>query len=361
MARGRGEVTGGFTVPAINIRGVSYDTARVDLPHRATRSTPARSSSRSRAPRSPTPSSARPSTSRCMIAAALREGFRGPVFIQGDHFQVNHKKFAVDPVAEVNAVKALVTEAVAAGFYNIDVDTSTLVDLSKPTLDEQQRLNYEVARRHHALRARSGAGGRDDLARRRDRRSRHGELARADELAGLHGRLQPYAGGAGAGHGRPVEDLACSRARRTAAWCCADGIDRRRRARPRDAASISREIARDDYGWRAPCSTARRTLPDGAFHNFPKTETAEIHLATNFQNMMYDHLPAALREEIYEWLRVNAKDERKADRHRRAVLLQDAQEGDRAVQAAAVGAAGRREGDARRGLRRQVHASCSRS
>ena len=32
-----------------------------------------------------------------MLAAALREGFRGPVFIQGDHFQVNAKKYAVDP------------------------------------------------------------------------------------------------------------------------------------------------------------------------------------------------------------------------------------------------------------------------
>src|ERR1043166_6437041 len=78
-----------------------------------------------------------------MLAAALREGFRGPVFIQGDHFQVNAKKYATDPKTEVDAVKALAREAIHAGFYNIDVDTSTLVDLSKSGLDEQQRLNYE--------------------------------------------------------------------------------------------------------------------------------------------------------------------------------------------------------------------------
>src|SRR5207248_1417084 len=78
-----------------------------------------------------------------MLAAAMREGFRGPVFIQGDHFQVNAKKFAVDPVTEVNGVKQLACEAIAAGFYNIDVDTSTLVDISKPTLKEQQRTNFE--------------------------------------------------------------------------------------------------------------------------------------------------------------------------------------------------------------------------
>src|SRR5438045_5684352 len=80
-----------------------------------------------------------------MLAAALREGFRGPVFIQGDHFQVSAKKFATDPKTEVDAVKQLAREAIAAGFYNIDIDTSTLVDLSKPTLDEQQRTNYEQA------------------------------------------------------------------------------------------------------------------------------------------------------------------------------------------------------------------------
>src|SRR5262249_198713 len=54
------------------------------------------------------------------------------------------KKFAVDPNAEVSAVKQLALEAITAGFYNIDVDTSTLVDLSKSELSEQQRLNYET-------------------------------------------------------------------------------------------------------------------------------------------------------------------------------------------------------------------------
>jgi fructose-bisphosphate aldolase, class II len=54
------------------------------------------------------------------------------------------------------------------------------------------------------------------------------------------------------------------------------------------------------------------TLPDSKFNSFPTSETAEIHLATNFQNMMFDHLPSALRAEIYAWLLENAKDERKA-------------------------------------------------
>jgi hypothetical protein len=71
-------------------------------------------------------------------------------------------------------------------------------------------------------------------------------------------------------------------------------------------------VARDEYGLAGAVQHGASTLPDTAFNNFPKRETAEIHLATNFQNMMYDHLPADLRSTIYEWLRENAKDERKA-------------------------------------------------
>jgi hypothetical protein len=66
-------------------------------------------------------------------------------------------------------------------------------------------------------------------------------------------------------------------------------------------------VAREKYGLSGAVQHGASTLPDEAFHNFPKTETAEIHLATNFQNMLYDALPAALRNEVYAWLRENAR------------------------------------------------------
>src|SRR5438552_12380605 len=71
------------------------------------------------------------------------------------------------------------------------------------------------------------------------------------------------------------------------------------------------KVARDDYGLAGAVQHGASTLPDTAFNNFPKRETAEIHLATNFQNMLFDHLPADLRTEIYEWLSKHAADERK--------------------------------------------------
>ena len=67
-----------------------------------------------------------------MLAAALREGFSGPLFIQGDHVQTNAKKYnSPDRNKEIDTLRALIKEEIAAGFYNIDIDTSTLVDLTK--------------------------------------------------------------------------------------------------------------------------------------------------------------------------------------------------------------------------------------
>src|SRR5712692_11857452 len=143
MARGRGDVPA-FTTPAINVRVLAYDSARAIF--RAARRLDVGAVICEIARSEIAYTDQRPAEYvAVMTAAALREGFQGPLFIQGDHVQVNAKKYAADPGAELGAIRALIDEELHAGFYNIDVDTSTLVDLSKPTLDEQQRVNYERA------------------------------------------------------------------------------------------------------------------------------------------------------------------------------------------------------------------------
>src|SRR2546421_2218667 len=143
LARGRGEVPP-FTTPAMNIRVLSYDAARAIFRAAQRLDVGALICEIARSEIGYTEQ--RPvEYVAVMTAAALREGFTGPLFIQGDHVQVNAKKYAVDPDAEMAAVRALIEEELAAGFYNIDVDTSTLVDLSKPTLEEQQRVHFERA------------------------------------------------------------------------------------------------------------------------------------------------------------------------------------------------------------------------
>ncbi len=307
LARGRGE-TGGYTVPAINVRGMAYDTARsifrtaVRLDAGAFICEIARSEIAY--------TDQRPAEYvAVLIAAALREGWRGPLFIQGDHFQVSAKKFAVDPISEVDAVKTLAREAIAAGFYNIDIDTSTLVDLSKPNLDEQQRANYEQAadiaifvRNEQPEGINVSLGGEI------------GEVGTENStVEELHAYMQ--------GFNRTLENLApgveglskisVQSGTTHGGVVLADGTIADVQI---DLGTLERlsESARSDYGLAGAVQHGASTLPDTAFHNFPRTETAEIHLATNFQSMLYDHLPSDLRDEIYEWLRENAKDERKS-------------------------------------------------
>ncbi|MGI8508360.1 MAG: class II fructose-bisphosphate aldolase, partial [Gemmatimonadaceae bacterium] len=141
VARGKGAYKD-VTVPAINVRGMAYDTARSVF--RTANKLNAGAFVLEIARSEIAYTGQRPAEyATVILAAAIREGFRGPLFIQGDHFQISSKKFAVNAEQEADAVKQLAREAVAAGFYNIDIDTSTLVDLSKPTLEEQQQTNVQ--------------------------------------------------------------------------------------------------------------------------------------------------------------------------------------------------------------------------
>jgi len=303
MARGRGE-TSGFTVPAINVRGMAYDTARAIFRTAIRMNAGAFLLEIARSEIAYTDQ--RPAEYvAVMLAAALREGFRGPVFIQGDHFQVSAKKYAVDPATEVDAVKALAHEAIDAGFYNIDIDTSTLVDIHKPSLDEQQRLNYEVgidilktvrelepAGVTVSVGGEIGEVGTNNSTVEELRAYMDGFIRNLPSgMAGLSKISVQY----GTSHGGVV---------------LADGSIADVKL---DLDTLERlsKVARDEYGLSGAVQHGASTLPDTAFNNFPKRETAEIHLATNFQNMLFDHMPAELRATIYDWLSANAKDERK--------------------------------------------------
>ena len=140
MAVGRGDLPSNFTVPAMNIRVMNYNTTRAVFRAANRYAVGAMLFEIARSEIGYTDQ--RPAEYvASVMAAALKEGYRGPLFVQGDHFQISASRYASDPEAEVQSVKDLMDEAVSAGFYNIDIDTSTLVDLRFPTLDEQQSLN----------------------------------------------------------------------------------------------------------------------------------------------------------------------------------------------------------------------------
>src|SRR4029079_1652335 len=130
MAMGRNEVRP-FTVPAFNIRALTYDSARALFRAAMRHGVGAFIFEIARSEIGYTEQ--RPGEyAACVLGAAIAEGFQGPVFIQGDHFQASAKKWVTPEgrAAETKALESLIDEAIADEFSNIDTHTSPPVALS---------------------------------------------------------------------------------------------------------------------------------------------------------------------------------------------------------------------------------------
>jgi len=307
MARGRGEYDN-LTVPAMNLRGMTYDMARAVFRAALRLDVGAMIFEIARSEIGYTQQ--RPAEyTAAVMAAAIKEGFRGPLFIQGDHFQVKAKVWAQDPEEEVNAVKKLAKEAVEAGFYNIDIDTSTLVDLSQPTVHEQQRNNFEVcADIASYVRSLEFADITISLG---------GEIGEVGGKNSTEEELRAFMDGynaamAARGDFAPMAKISIQTGTSHGGVVLPDGT----LARVKIDFDVMRrlsEVARKEYGMAGAVQHGASTLPEEAFGHFVEAGACEVHLATGFQNIIYEHpaLPGALRDEVYAWLDVNAAGDRK--------------------------------------------------
>ena len=305
MARGRDEVPA-FTTPAMNIRILSYDAGRAIF--RAAKRLDAGAIICEIARSEIAYTDQRPAEYvAVMTAAALREGFTGPLFIQGDHVQVNAKKYAADPEAELKALRALIEEELHAGFYNIDIDTSTLVDLSKPNLDEQQRTNYERAA---------------ELTKFiRDREPDDVTVSVGAEIGEVGGKnsdvheLKAFMDGYNRtltklGSPAGISKISVQTGTSHGGVVLPDGSIAKVQLDLQALKALSHD-ARTKYGLGGAVQHGASTLPPEAFSQFPACEAVEIHLATNFQTIVMDHpaLPKDLRREVNDWVKREAKEE----------------------------------------------------
>jgi fructose/tagatose bisphosphate aldolase len=310
MARARGEVSG-FTVPAINIRAQTFDMARTACEAAQDAAVGAVIFELARSEQTYT--FQRPiEYATSVLAGAIAAGWRGPVFIQGDHYQFNAGKYTDDPEGMTEEIRRACRMAIEAGYRNIDIDSSTLVDLSKPTLDEQQRENYRRAAELTALIRTLQSDGvtisvGGEIGEVGKKNSTEEELRAY--LDGYRRELDSRAPGAigiskvsvqtGTSHGgMPLPDGSVAQVK----------LDF-------DVIKRLGEVARKEYGLAGCVQHGASTLPDELFHQFPAVETAEIHLATGFQNLLYEHpaFPNELHERIEHWCFDNTADERKPD------------------------------------------------
>ena len=306
-ARGRGE-NKGYTVPAINTRGMTYDMCRaifrsahkIDCEALIFEIAKSEIGYTFQPPHEVAP---------VILAAAIKEGHKGPVFIQGDHFQVNAKNYALDPDKEINGLKDLIRQAIGAGFYNIDIDTSTLVDLSQPSIVEEQRLNFEVGvKLTRYIRQLEPEGITISVG---------GEIGEVGKQNSTEEELRAYLDNFNEkmvekNGGKGISKISIQTGTSHGGVPLPDGSVAEVSLDFDTLEKLSR-ISREDYGLAGAVQHGASTLPTNLFHKFPELETCEIHLATNFQNMIYDsqHFPADFKEKIYKHLRVRFADEKK--------------------------------------------------
>lgn len=306
-ARGRGEC-GGFTVPAINVRMMAYDTARAVF--RAAKAGKAGAILLEIARSEISYTAQRPAEYVAVIqGAALREGRSAPLFIQGDHCQVNLKKYLSSDGDEVGEVKTLVVEEIAAGFYNIDIDTSTLVDLTRDTLEAQQRDNYErCAEITESIRAVEPDGVTVSVG------GEIGEVGQKNStVEELHAFMKGYqAALRERGSFTGISKISVQTGTSHGGVVLPDGSIAEVNIDIDTLAELSR-VAREEYGLAGAVQHGASTLPSNAFGNFPRVEVCEIHLATNFQSMVFDHprFPADLKQRMYAHIDENLAGERK--------------------------------------------------
>lgn len=298
---------GGFTVPAINLRSMTLDLARAIFRVAKKNNSGAFIFEIAKSEMGYT---AQPPIeySAVILAAALKENYKGPVFIQADHVQANAKKYQENPEKEMETLEALIADAINAGFYNIDIDSSTLVDLSKADIKKQQYANYEVCskitqfiRRIEPKGITVSVGG--EIGEVGHKNSTPEDLRAF--MTGFNERLRKGLIGiskisiqTGTSHGGVV---------------LPDGSIAQVKLDFDTLKNLS-ELSRKEFGLAGAVQHGASTLPAEAFHKFAECDAAEVHLATEFQNMIYEskHFPADLKKRMYEWLKVNAANEAKA-------------------------------------------------
>ena len=304
-AAGKG-LYSGVTVPAINIRGITYDVARAVFRTALKNKVGAFIFEIARSEIGYT--GQRPGEyAACVLAAAIREGFEGPVFLQGDHYQVSQAKYSSEPEKESNAIKEIIRESVAAGFLNIDIDASTLVDLSKKTLDEQQEKNCLVtAEMTKFMRSIEPKGVTISVG---------GEIGEVGKKNSTVEELRTFMSGYLRMLGpnvKGISKISVQTGTTHGGVVLPDGSIANVEIDFKTLKELSK-LAREEYGMCGAVQHGASTLPDEAFHHFPQIGTGEVHLATGFQNIIYEskYFPKELLDRINRHLSDKYTNERK--------------------------------------------------
>ena len=302
MKYGKGELSG-FTVPAFNVRNLTYDFSKLLFRLLKEKKVGYAIFEIARGEVTYT-GQTHDEYVTSVLAAAIAEEWTGPVYIQADHTQFSAEKYTTDPKGQEEILKKFIKSAVDAGFYNIDIDASTLVDLTKTDLKEQQKENAHMTavltdyiREIEPQGVTVSVGG--EIGHIGGKNSTVAEYQAFMELVKNQQKttigLSKVSVQTGTSHGGTV---------------LPDGTIKQAVVDFSVIESIGK-VAKDTFDMGGVVQHGASTLPTTLFHRFPEVGTLEIHLATGFQNIIFQHMPEELKKEIYAWLDINCATERK--------------------------------------------------
>ncbi len=299
----RGEI-GGFTVPAFNLRTLTYDLARAIF----------RSAKRCNAglfifelarQEKEYTSQSFDEYVISVLSAALKEEFFAPVFIQADHVQISRNNFRNSSLSEISEVKKLIKEAIRAGVYNIDIDASTLVDIKKKSEREKQRNNFKITaqlikfiREIQPENMMINLGG--EIGEIGKRNSTPEDLRAFME--GLNEELEVDCQG--------ISKISIQTGTTHGGVVLPDGKIADVSVDFETIKELS-EISRNEYGLAGVVQHGASTLPIAIFNKFPDSGCVEIHLATGIQNIFFDEIPEEFKKNIYDFILQKYETEKK--------------------------------------------------
>jgi len=300
FARGQNKLTHSFTVPAFNLRGLTYQTAQqlflsakklnvglfiIEL-------------ARSEMQYTDQPPAVYVSN---ILAAAIKTNWNQPIFIQCDHFQVKNNGSDQIKDGEIDRLRAVVTQGINAGMYNIDLDGSMLIKKGDSLLEQQLENAQFVAHCATCIRELQppgitiSLGGEIGEIGSQHNSTNQDVQAFMDQFLSFFGQdypgLSKLAVQTGTSHGGIVDE---------------HGHIIKAQVAFENIKQMS-QFSREKYGMGGVVQHGASTLNKQEFTKFPGSQAIEIHLATGLQNLIFQHpdFPSDLLEKIYTWIDQN--------------------------------------------------------
>lgn len=233
-----------------------------------------------------------------ILIGAILARYKGEIYLQADHTQFNRSKWILDSNEEMKKLQGILQEMVSVGFYNLDIDGSTLVDYVRPTIKAQQKDNLDASSQLLKYLADIQIAGVElsvgvEIGHIGDRNSTPSEIKYfVSEIAKYKDLVSKIAVQTGTEHGGKIDENG-------------NVVEM-----PVDFELIKRlGKSAQEAGLAGIVQHGASTLPLGSLAKLPAHGVVEVHLATAWQNIFFENLPQELKSEMEGYVRENFLDE----------------------------------------------------